>query len=185
MPVLDNKPELHRFGLVPAKIGASFAHKLGVPFPLTPPEYSTKSTTPGGGARTRAHAVSKPGFEYGTNPIDGSKIATKALPGTTIYLEVQDLSRVELELVDHVEWTCNHPDCGGKKYKTRDELVRAHGKDADLIAKAQQLGVERGGRAHVFFGVIELPAVEEKKDEKGRVVRPAQDVTVMLVSDEA
>lgn len=177
---VDMTKPTKRFGLIPARIGTSILHTLGISMPLAEPEYSVASKAVGSRTRIRAN-TNKPHYAYSSHL--GVSFPTAALPGAPMYLDVQDLSRLEPELVEHVKWTCTHRDCLGKMHASRELLTQSHGKNKDLIDEANR--DPRGGQAHLFHAVIEIPAVAEQKDEKtGKVTRHAQPATVIVASDE-
>jgi hypothetical protein len=171
-----------RYGLYPARIGWTFAHKLGIEMPLETPKYPVTAKQLGAtpGARTRARVV-EPHFRMGTSPVTGENVAVAALPGATVMLDVQNLIDVEPEVARHVKWACQHPECAGKRWESRDKMRAEHGDEMKLREAAKM--DPRGGRAHCYFGVIEIAAKPESKDDKGRV-SPAVGATVMIVSDE-
>jgi hypothetical protein len=179
----------HRLGLIPAKIGAEFAHKIGIAMPMEPPRYPTTEAqrTALQPVRTRL-APAKKLYEFGRNEIDGSLCPTKALPGATVYLLVQDFSRLETDLVPHVKWQCRHPDCVSARWDSKQELFEAH--DDNRILEAAALADSRGPRAHVYLGVLEMaghPGKPAKLDDKGKVIEraePAIEMQIMLLSDE-
>lgn len=170
-----------RFGLIAARIGASFAHKIGVPMTLDAPEYSTATKAVGAKTRTRVTQQSA-NFEYGRNPLDGSRCATRALPGATVQLEVQDISKLEPEEARQLKWVCNHRECQAKRWNSKEELGRAHGKQKDLVEDAER---DPHGQPHVYFAVLEIPGTDEQKDPKtGKVTEPATPATIIICSDE-
>jgi hypothetical protein len=168
-----------RFGLIALKIGAPVAHKIGIEMPLDEGEYSSTTKAVGGKTRTRATPQSSH-YAMGRNRL-GEQVPVKALPGATVYLEVEDLSRCSEEDVEAMRWACQHPECAGKRWATKDDLARDHGKQKDLIAQANG---DPHGQAHVYFGVIEIPAQPERKDDKGKTVSAPTAAVVMIVSDE-
>lgn len=175
----ENETQKKRFGLIPARIGAQFAHKILVELPLNEPEYATTTGVVGAKSRTKISQTS-PHYAYTTK--GGVSIPTRALPGATIMLDVQDVTRLEEDLVPQVKWYCMHRDCGShKRFDRKDDLFRAHEKQKTLIEQAQR---DPYGQAHVYIGILEIPAVAEVKDEKtGKITRHAQLATAMLVSD--
>lgn len=186
----DDKTPKKRFGLIPARIGAQFAHKILIELPLTEPEFPTSTGALGARSRTKI-STSKPHYAYVTK--NGVSIPSRALPGATVMLDVQDVSRLEEESEAQVKWYCMHRDCvhagGGtsKRFEKKDDLFRAHAKNKDLIEEAQR---DPNGQAHVYIGILEIPATPEvaelKDDKTGKVTRPAQPAqlpTAMLVSD--
>lgn len=178
--VLPDTTQKKRFGLIPARIGADVPHKIGVELSIDEPLYSTATQSLGSKTRTRL-APANPKILFAPNA-RGELIATKALPGATVYLTVQDLSRLEPELADSVKWVCRHPDCAGKKHDSKAALIQSHPKNRDLIDDAEK--DPRGGHAHVYYGVLEIAAADAKKDGKTGAVQAAQASTVMLLSDE-
>lgn len=169
-----------RFGLIPARIGRSFAHKLGVAMPLEPPEYSTITKVVGSKARTRLGTQKSP-YEYGHVEGHQVPVPVKALPGATVQLDVQDLSRLEDDLVPHVKWACMHPGCAGKRWESKSALIQGHDDSRKLAEEAER---SPAGQAHVYYGVLEIAGTPEKKDDKGRVVTDAKHPVIMLLSDE-
>jgi len=176
-----------RFGLIAARIGASFVHKIGVAMTLEAPEYATATKAVGARTRTRVTQQSSL-FEYGKNPLDGSRCATRALPGASVQLEVQDISKLEPEEAKLLKWVCNHRECQGKRWNSKEEMVRAHGKQKDLIEDAER---DPHGQPHVYYAVLEIagtPDKEEVKDPKtGKVLEPAvagEPATILICSDE-
>lgn len=176
-------PAKKRFGLIAAKIGVDMVHKLSVELPMMAPRYSTNTQADGLLARTRI-AKANPAYKYDRNE-RGETYAASALPGANIYLVVQDISRLEPELVQHVKWMCRHPDCAGQRHATREDLIRSHGDNRDLIAEAERSIV---GQAHIYVGVLELTGKRNDKrtDKDGKVMGPEwlQEPTVMLLSNE-
>lgn len=173
-----------RFGVIFARIGTSHMHTIGVPLPIDPPSYPTTTGQLGANARTRIAATS-PKYRFENRPGLGGvpmPVAVEALPGAHVQLEVQDISRLSPEDASKMTWTCKHPDCGGGTLRasSKDELIRMHGKQKDLIEEAQKSPV---GQPHLCYGVVEIAGCAEKRDEKGRVVTPATPATVMLATD--
>lgn len=187
-PVNATQPSWeHRLGLIPARIGASFAHKLGIAMPMAEPRYGTTPASKEPAVRTRI-APKRKFYEMGVNQLDGSKCETKALPGATVMLVVEDFSRLSVEEQEQVKWHCNHPDCAGARFDTKQELFESHEDNRQLIAQAK--ADPRGPKAHVYIGVLEVVGHEgsaAKRDAEGKVTKPAVPATetvVMLVSDE-
>lgn len=175
-----------KLGLLPARIGFTLEHTLSVALPLDEPAHGTLGRQLGGKARVRLQRKD-PTVELGINGIDGGPMVTKALPGHVVQCEVQDLTRLDPEDLQHLRWVCSHPDCKGKSYATKDELFRAHPKK-DAMDKAERQRLD-GGRAHVYFGVIETPGVDAKaevRNDKGHVTQQAvaaRTASVVLVSE--
>jgi hypothetical protein len=181
-----------RYGLVAAKIGATFSHKLGVPMPLDAPEYSTASKTIGLKARTTVQRH-KPMYEYGEPGLPGERFPVRALPGATVVLQVQDLSALEPDLAEQVVWKCQHHECAGRSWETKQALFEAHGDNRKLIDEAQK---DPRGQAHLYLAVLEIagkpeiPGITEKRDEGGKVATKAVPAVagtapvVMILSDE-
>lgn len=172
-----------RFGLVPAKVGASLPHKLGVPLDLSAPIYPTDQ--PGAPRlRGRTRLAGKPA-PYAT---DERGVRTAALPGALVVLEVQDFNRLPDDQTKSVRWQCSHPDCAGEHWTSRADLIRAHGDNRELIDEASR--APDGGHPHLYFGVLEVAgvaAVAETRDGEGKVTtkaRPGREAVVMLLSEE-
>jgi hypothetical protein len=104
--------------------------------------------------------------------------------GDVVHLEVKDISRLDKDIRADVRWFCTHPECSGKRFPTKDQLVAAH---------ADQKILTRNEEKHLCMGIVELPPVkarpevrnargqirkeavgmwvyEERKDEEGRPV---------------
>ena len=124
-----------RFGLIPARIGTDIQHTIGIGMPLEDPLYSTVTNVVGGRTRTTAIATKK---NYAYAPRNGAQFPVEALPGATVYLNVQDITRIEPELVDQAKWVCKHHGCAGKRFASKAELVQSHGKNKDLIDEANR-----------------------------------------------
>lgn len=181
----DDQAPQHQFGLRPAKIGATFAHRLRtVEIPLDPPMYASTTRQVGEKARTRVSSQ-KPTYRYGKNPHDGSAFPEAALPGATIMLDMQDLSRVEASDRKHAKWVCNHPDCKGQSWDSKDALFVGHASERELTERGKADRDERKpSRAHVYYAEIEIAGRPEKKDKDGKTLESATPPTVMLASDE-
>lgn len=170
------------YGLVAAKIGSDFAHKIGVPMPLEKPEFATRSPRSALKARTVIGNRS-PLYEYGKSDIDGSTVAIRALPGATVMVQVQDLSRLEPELLAHGHWTCRHRECHGQKWDSKESLRRSHATHKDLVEAAER---DVYGQQHTYYFVLEIAGTPEKRDEKnGKLIAEAVPPVIMLLSDEA
>ena len=157
-----------------------FAHKILFELPLTEPELPT--TTPFALTSMSRTKIGQANPQYAYTTKHGVRIPCKALPGATVMLDVQDISRLEEDLVPLVKWYCMHRECGAhKRYDRKEDLHRAHAKQKDLVATAKR---DPNGQAHVYIGILEIAATTEVKEEKtGKVIKPAQLATCMLVSD--
>lgn len=178
------QPVKKRYGLIAARIGRSFGHKLGVAMPLETPAYSTTmAKVPGmAPARTRLGG-GKSHIEFGRREGHNTPVPVRALPGATVQLEVQDITRLEADLAPHVKWVCMHPGCAGARFDSKDELFRAHEDNARLVEDAER--DPRGGAPHLFYAVLELAGKPEKKDKDGKVVQEEVAPQVMILSDES
>jgi hypothetical protein len=108
------------------------------------------------------------------------KDGTVIKAGTIVHLGIEDLSR-HAEVDGHIKWVCRSPHCIGKHWPTKKALLNEH-PDNRTLAKQEE--------THLFFGVVEIPAVEgkpEQRNDKGVVTQKAIDAqppVVLLVSDE-
>jgi hypothetical protein len=178
----EDKEQKRRLGLIPARIGSDFAHKLLVEIPLGEPEYATSVRSTGLSKSRTSLNTQSPHYEYGLK--HGAPFPVKALPGATMNLTVHDLSRCDRDLLPHVKWMCRHPECSSKRFATKDELIRSHPENRKLRDEADRLGPVYG-HAHVYLAVIELPGIAERKDEKtGKVLAEGQLPTTILLSEE-
>ncbi len=97
-----------RTGLMPARIGSTHAHKLGVKIAIAPPTYAV--------ARNR-------------HP-------THVLPGAKVYLTVESLE-AHPEHPEHRRWVCCHAECRGQTWTSKEDLVAAHPTEAVMARDAQ------------------------------------------------
>ena len=178
-----------RMGCFPARIGMQHAHRIGVSIPLAAPERPVATIGAIGAARTTINRA-RQNYQYGAN---GHPL--RALPGATVYLEVQDFSRLEPELAEKVRWVCTHHNCAGKHFGSPEELIQSHPPDAQLRDEVEIVyGTAVRGRPHMYMGVLEIAGADgaeaqpAKKNEKGEIThkavegRPAIEPTVMLLS---
>lgn len=176
--------QTRRFGLFAARIGVMLSHKLGVAMPMTPPQYDNESKIVGAlFART---TVQRPSRHYEMVTVQTAagprSYPSRALPGAVVVLPVQDITRLEPEFVSKVKWVCSHPECAGARFASKDELFQSHDENRKLIERAQQ---DPNGRAHMYYGVLEIAGNDAKVDDKtGKVLHPGSEPTVMLLSDE-
>jgi hypothetical protein len=108
-PSVQGNDAMHSCGLLPARIGASMEHRLGIDMPLERPNYPV--------AR-------------------GARIALAAKAGSKVYLVVLPLSS-HPEHPEFRRWICKHPECRGHRWATRDELVAAHPSNNELKRTGQ------------------------------------------------
>ena len=100
--------------------------------------------------------------------------------GRTIHLTIQPLDR-NPEIEPHVKWVCRHPDCAGKEFATKKELVASHKTNREL---------EQLEESHCYHAVAHVPgqaAKEEKRGKHGEVLEegsPARLPTIVLLADE-
>lgn len=172
-----------RLGLVAAKIGSQVSHRLGVKLTLEPPNYPTATPKVPTASRTK---IRKPDTRYERDANSG--FPTKANEGTKVICEVQELSALNVEDQEQVQWRCNHANCVSRSWDSKAELVAEHGPNAELIrASNDDIG---GPKPHLYYGVLEIAEVlevAEVKDKDGKVTtkhRPGKPSTVALVSEE-
>ncbi len=156
-----------RYGTIAAKIGVQLPHRLGIAMPLAPPEYSTKTMR-------QAQGQGKAPFHFAQNPIDGSPYAAAVKPGTVVTLTVEDITRFPDE-AEKAKWVCGSPLCAGKHWGSKKELLAAH-PDNKQLTKQEEV--------HVYYALVEVPAVAEKKNDKGVVTVEGEPGMVKLLSDE-
>jgi hypothetical protein len=178
-----------RFGLFPVKIGTTVLHRLGIDMPLEPPAHDARQYgKTSAKVRTKIRPT-KPRYEMGVvaQGPHNVEVPVKALAGCPVYLEVQPFDRLDEDLRDHVKWSCNHPECAGKRWDTVEALQQEHEPDHILRKEAAQ---SPDGKPHMYMGVIEIAGVEGKPEEKnaeGKVTKKAVEPVlpvVMIVSNE-
>lgn len=167
-----------RFGVFPAKIGMSLMHTLGIAQPLEPPVYDAR--VPPMATRSRSAVRRGPEkYEMGTIVQNGQnvRVATKALPGTKVQLDVQPLDGLEPREQKLVKWRCVHPECKGKSWNTKQALLSEHlprGVTNKMLQADAEREIPANAHPHMFYGCLEI----EGDEEKGELP------TIMLVSDE-
>jgi hypothetical protein len=171
-----------RFGLIRPRIGADIEHRVGVDIRIEPPKNSTvgydlNSSGHGVATRTRlSHKKSHHAYEMR----DGKPFPTKVLQGGKAYLNVQDLSLLDDELQPNVRWVCTHPQTANRRFASEKEMFSAFDDIDDLNEEC-----ERERRWYFHYAVVEIAEVPEQKDEKtGKVTRPLQPATMLVLSNE-
>jgi hypothetical protein len=99
--------------------------------------------------------------------------------GTNVQLTVQDITR-HSKLAAEAKWVCMHPECRGKDWDSKEELLAAH-PDNRILEKQEE--------THLYYATVQRVAVAAKpaKLEGNKEIAPATeaiDCVVMVLSDE-
>jgi hypothetical protein len=69
--------------------------------------------------------------------------------GQVVHDSVMDYSRQPESVKRGVKWVCTNPECAGKTWSSKEDLLVEHPDNKTL---------ERSGAAHMFYGIGKLPA---------------------------
>lgn len=92
--------------------------------------------------------------------------------GDVVHLDVKDISRLDADVRHRVRWFCSHPECAGKRYASKEELIAGHADQRALIKNEEK---------HLCMGVVELPPVkarQEIRNPRGQIRKEAIGVYV-------
>lgn len=181
-----------RYGCIAARIGADMSHRLGIDMPVEPPQYATATNVR---SATRPGKVRKDASQFVLERDDRQPmpagtpaplVPTVVKAGTRITLTVEDITRYPEE-GKAAHWVCRHPECSGKTFASKRDLLAAHLPNKDL---------EKEEQTHLYYAVFEQAGKPgkagrpEKLDNNGKVVERAVlevepiETVVLLLSDE-
>lgn len=95
--------------------------------------------------------------------------------GDVVHLNVNDISRLDPELRDRVRWFCMHPECAGKRFATKEELVSSHADQKVLIKNEEK---------HLCMGVITMPPVKARAEIRNARGQLRKEAVGMYVWEE-
>lgn len=172
------KVPVRRFGCMAARIGSDHIHTLHVDYRVAIKQAAALGIDESSANPDELEALNKLRFKYRT-----------ARSGMRVQMAIQDITQ-HPDLVPHMKWYCSHVHCQlqRKSWETKERLLSGHEDNRILIQKEE---------IHVYYAAVEIPAtpatpaVAEKTNEKGEVVRPGrpakdgEPAIVVLLSDES